>query len=56
MKTSRFHVPALLVVVLLLTGVSIYQNRVIAKQSSQIQWLMAHCSIRLSEPSAPQKK
>ena len=51
MKTNRFLVLFLLVAVVLLTGINVYQNRVIAKQSFEIRWLMANCSQRLPAPA-----
>jgi hypothetical protein len=33
----------LLVVIVLLTGANVYQNRVIVKQSFELRWLMTHC-------------
>ena len=55
MKTNRFALVFLLVAVVFLTGVTIYQNRVIAKQSFEIRWLLAHCSERVPAP-APRGK
>ena len=51
LKTNRFLVLFLLVAVVLLTGINVYQNRVIAKQSFEIRWLMANCSQRLPAPA-----
>ncbi len=42
MKQSRFLVPLLLFVIVILTGVCIYQQRLIAQQSFEIRWLMAN--------------
>lgn len=55
MKTNRFLVLLLLVVVVFLTGVTLYQNHVIAKQSFEIHWLLANCSERVPAPG-PAKK
>ncbi len=55
MKTNRFLVLLLLVVVVFLTGVNVYQNRVITKQSFEIRWLLAHCNERAPAPG-PAKK
>ena len=55
LKTNRFLVLLLLVVVVFLTGVTLYQNRVIAKQSSELRWLLENCSQRVPAPG-PAKK
>ncbi len=55
LKTNRFLVLLLLVVVVFLTGVNVYQNRVITKQSFEIRWLLAHCNERAPAPG-PAKK
>jgi hypothetical protein len=55
LKTNRFLVLLLLVVVVFLTGVTLYQNHVIAKQSSELRWLLANCSQRVPAPG-PAKK
>jgi len=46
LKTSRFLVPFLVLAIVVLTGINIYQNRVIAKQSFEIRWLLANCAPR----------
>jgi len=55
LKTNRFLVLLLLVVVVFLTGVTLYQNHVIAKQSSELRWLLENCSQRVPAPG-PAKK
>jgi len=55
LKTNRFLVLLLLVVVVFLTGLTLYQNRVITKQSFEINWLLANCSQRVPAPG-PAKK
>ncbi len=55
LKTNRFLVLLLLVLVVFLTGVTLYQNRVIAKQSSELRWLVENCSQRAPAPG-PAKK
>ena len=55
MKTNRFLALLLLAVVVFLTGVTLYQNRVIAKQSSELRWLLENCSQRVPAPG-PAKK
>ena len=55
MKTNRFLVLLLFVVVVFLTGVTVYQNRVISKQSSELRWLLENCSQRVPAPG-PAKK
>ena len=55
MKTNRFLVLLLLVVVVFLTGVTVYQNHVIAKQSSELRWRLENCSQRVPAPG-PAKK
>lgn len=42
MKNSRFLVPFLLCVIVLLSGIVVYQNHIIAQQSFEIRWLMAN--------------
>jgi hypothetical protein len=39
---SRLLVPFLLAVILLLTGVCIWQQRIIQQQSFEIRWLLAN--------------
>ncbi len=56
MKTNRLLVPFLLVAVVFLGGVTLYQNRVIAKQSFEIRWLLANCSQRVPAPNPPGNK
>ncbi len=55
MKTNRFLVLLLLVVVVFLTGVTLYQNHVIAKQSSELRWLLENCNQGVPAPG-PAKK
>jgi len=55
LKTNRFLALLLLVVVVFLTGVTLYQNRVIAKQSSELRWLLENCSQR-APAQGPGKK
>jgi len=55
LKTNRFLVLLLLAVVVFLTGAALYQNHVIAKQSSELRWLLENCSQRVPAPS-PAKK
>ncbi len=58
MKTNRFLVLFLVVAVVFLGGATIYQNRVIAKQSFELHWLMSNCSMRvpaLPSPTPPKK-
>ena len=55
LKTNRFLVLLLLVVVVFLTGVTLYQNHVIAKQSSELRWLLENCNQGVPAPG-PAKK
>jgi hypothetical protein len=41
-KQNRFLVPLLLAVIVLLSGVCVWQQRIIAQQSFEIRWLLAN--------------
>ena len=47
MKSNRFLMLFLLAAVVFLSGVTIYQNRIIAKQSSEMRYLLEHCTFRV---------
>lgn len=44
LKQSRMLVPFLLAVIVLLTGLCIWQNHIIQQQSFEIRWLLANPS------------
>ncbi len=49
-KSSRFLVLVLFVTVVALTGLNIYQGRVIQRQSDEIRWLMTHGRFTVTPP------
>ncbi len=56
-KTSRgFLVAILLVVVVGLTALDIYQDRVIQKQRYELRWLVTHATIHVDANSADAAK